>query len=211
MKLSPQKFNTWLNNIGQRFAWRRSYACPCVSPHSGAAQPGCQHCGGKGRIWDAPVEGISGIAGQKVQTSWAQFGVFEPGDVVLTLPSDSALYDMGRFDRVVMLDSTQPFSTLLTRGSGTTERLLEPIKVIDRVFWIDDSKQIVDGGVPTITADGEPQWSSGEPPQNKTYTITGRQHPEYFVWGEFPQDRAHHGGADLPRRVVLRKFDLFGR
>ncbi|MCK7579808.1 MAG: hypothetical protein MZV65_31715 [Chromatiales bacterium] len=44
-----------------------------------------------------------------------------------------------------------------------------------------------------------------------TYTLAGRAYPEYFCYGDFPQDRAHHHGEPLPRKVVLRKFDLFGR
>ena len=43
------------------------------------------------------------------------------------------------------------------------------------------------------------------------YSMTGRRLPEYICYHDFPQDRAHHSGARLPRKVVLRKFDLLGR
>jgi len=56
------------------------------------------------------------------------------------------------------------------------------------------------------------RWPDGEgPTTGQQYTIMGRKHPEYYVFQDFPQDRAHHHGRDLPRRVVLRKIDLLGR
>src|SRR5699024_6688222 len=92
LKLSPKQFNRWLNTIGQTFSWRASYFCPCIEEHTGAPDNHCGLCGGRGRIWKAEVEGNSGIAGQKVQRQWAEFGMWEVGDVVLTIPSDSPLY-----------------------------------------------------------------------------------------------------------------------
>jgi hypothetical protein len=54
-------------------------------------------------------------------------------------------------------------------------------------------------------------WGADVPPDGAQIALTGRKRPEYFCLQEFPQDRAHHHGRDLPRRVVLRRFDLFGR
>ena len=34
--------------------------------------------------------------------------------------------------------------------------------------------------------------------------------PEYYCFQEIPIDRPEHSGAALPRRVALRRFDLFG-
>jgi hypothetical protein len=208
MHLNPLAFNAFLNGLGQTFAWRRAYACPCLNPSSGAAKPDCPLCAGKGQTWGEAVEGISGIAGQSIQLKWAKFGLFEPGDVVLTIPSDSALYAMGQFDRVVMLDSSVPFSTKFVRGKGDVLRY--PNVQVDRVFWLDGA-DTVEGGIPTVDDDGTLTWTDGEPPVGTVYSLTGRRRPEYFVWGNYPQDRAHHGGSALPRKVVLRAFDLFGR
>lgn len=209
MKLSPKAFNRHLALMGENAAWRRAYACPCINPTSGAADPACPHCGGKGRAWADPVNGVTGVAGEKIQRQWAQLGVWEAGDVVLTIPSNSPIYAMGQFDRVVLSDSTQPFSVNLMPG----EILDFPVVSIDRVYWLDDDKAEVNGDIPDIDDDGRVDWGStaNEPPHNKTYAITGRRHPEYFCYGEFPQDRALHYGAALPRRVVLRRYDLYGR
>jgi hypothetical protein len=70
---------------------------------------------------------------------------------------------------------------------------------------------LVSADPPTVADDGTITWPDESPPVGTQISLTGRKHPEYFCLQEFPQDRAHHHGRDLPRRVVLRKFDLFGR
>jgi hypothetical protein len=223
MMLSPAAFNAHLNKMGQRFDWRRAYFCPCRNPHSGSADPDCLNCGGKGYAWGAAVSGMSGIAGQKIQREWAQFGLWESGDVVLSIPSDSPLYAMGEFDRVTMTDSSQPFSVQI---GSPSEPLRWPVVSIDRVYWLDDGEP-VDAPLPSVAPDGvtlqwlppepeddeepDPEVETGEPPAGVTLSVTGRRRPEYFCWGEYPSDRAHHSGQPLPRRVVLRMFDLYGR
>lgn len=211
MKLNPGAFNRWIANVGQRVLWRRSYSCPCTDEFSGAAKTDCPQCRGKGHIWDAHgVEGVCGVAQQQVQPQWQDFGNFEQGDMVMTVPSDSALYDMGRFDRVILLNSTDRFSRIYTRGTG--EKLDVPAMSIDRVFWLSqDRTQQIEGGIPVFDADGNLTWSSGEPPVGVQYSLTGVRYTEYFVWQQLPSDRNEHQGAQLPKRVQLRKFDLFGR
>ena len=42
--------------------------------------------------------------------------------------------------------------------------------------------------------------------------MIGRKNTEYFVaLSSMVQDRAHHHGAKLPRKCVLRRWDLYGR
>jgi hypothetical protein len=164
---------------------------------------------GVGVIWDGPVDAMVALAGQKVQRGWAQFGFYEQGDVVLTLQSDSPAYDMGERDRVVFVQSSMPFSVVRTNTGA--QKLEFPVATIESVLWLDGAGVRVDGALPAVAADGTLTWASGAPPADTQYSITGRKRPEYFCWGDFPQDRAHHGGLPLPRRVVLRRFDLFGR
>lgn len=209
-RLQPTKFNAWLNNIGQTFAWRRSYMCPCIEDHSGAANDRCGLCGGRGRIWDQPINGKSGIAGQKVQRGWKEYGYYEDGDVVLTIPSDSPIYDAGEGDRLTMVNSSMPFSTTMTRGLDDVFTLYDVVS-IDRVFWKGPNEEVVEGSIPEVQPDGTLVWSGAAPQPGTMFSVTGRKRPDYFMFQDFPQDRAHHGGLDLPRRVVLRKWDLFGR
>lgn len=210
MRLSPTKFNSFLGFIGQTFLWRRAYACPCITEHSGAARPDCPLCTGRGRIYAAAVSGKAGFTNQGVKRKFAEFGIFEPGDAMMTIQSDSPLYAMGQFDRVLMQNSTSPFSHSLKRGSG--DKLYGTIATVDRVFWLNDAGDtIVEGGIPTVAANGTLTWVTGEPPAGKTYSITGTARDEYFCYLDLPSDRSNHSGAALPRKVMLRRFDLFGR
>lgn len=209
MQLSPCAFNAFLASIGQDILWRRAFLCPCVNPHSGAAKPNCPRCSGKGRFWADPVGSRVGVAGTRVQREWAQFGRYESGDMVISLPGDVPAYEMGEFDRVTALNSSDVFQIPLTRGRGDVLRF-KPLS-ITRVFWLDAMSNIVEGGLPVVAEDGTLSWAMGGPQPGVQYTICGTRAPEYYCFNELPADRGEHGGARLPRKVVLRKFDLFGR
>lgn len=204
--LNVPAFNAQLADMGQTVAWRRAIACPCRSPFSGAADPNCPVCAGKGWAWGAPVEGTVALTGQQIQRQWAQFGMFEKGDLVTSIGSDSPVYALGELDRVLFLNSTEPFSVVLHPGFRNPLPF-SPVQ-FDRLAALRDGA-LVDLELPQIGDDGHlvmgDDLNAGE-----TATLSGRKHPEYFVYGNFPQDRAHYHGQDLPRRVVLRRFDLFG-
>ncbi|MBT3196983.1 MAG: hypothetical protein HN842_05230 [Gammaproteobacteria bacterium] len=208
MRFSPRKFNNMINNVAQNVSWRKAYACPCVNPQSSAADPECRHCGGKGNIWDDAVDGTAALTERDTLRQWKEFGQMDAGDLVLVLASDSALYEIGRSDRVVMQDRTEPFSINLL--SGRRDQLRLPVVSIDRLFWLLPNGDISDGEIPKILDNGIIEHEF-PPPIGTTYSVTGRQHPEYFVWMSLPTDRPHHKGSRLPRRVVLRKWDLYGR
>lgn len=208
MQLDPAAFNGLLNHIGQSFAWRKAFVCPCVSPATNAPQPVCPHCHGKGFLWTAAVTGVAGVPSQKVQREFAKLGQWESGDMMLTIGSDSPLYRMGERDRVTMLNGDDPFSINLRRGHN--DKLPWQLKTIDRVFWIVGS-DLVEGGTPTQQLDGTLVFSAGAPPAGVAYSVSGKKYSEFFVFQDFPSDRGHHFGAKLPIRVQLRRFDLFGR
>ncbi|MOA60540.1 hypothetical protein D3C78_1854430 [compost metagenome] len=62
-----------------------------------------------------------------------------------------------------------------------------------------------------MAADGRLAWAAGEPPPGTTYSLTGWKFSEYFVFGDYPANRNMHSGMKLPKRVVLRRWDLMGR
>jgi len=212
MIFSSSAFNRFLGAIGQQYDWRQSFACPCCDPHSGAAKPSCPLCSGKGRQWLDGVEGVAGMAGAKVQREWTQFGAYESGDVVITVGSDQPLAAIGQFDRVTALNAFMRFSLVLTHGSPT-ERLRFSVTKIDRVFWLNDGEtSTVPGGIPSVSANGSLSWSDGgEPTTGAQYTISGWKNIDYFCYGDYPANRNEQSGLPLPRRVVLRDFDLFSR
>lgn len=214
MRLNPVAFNSFLSgNIGQFMNWRKANACPCFNPKSGAAMPGHPLCGGKGWIWDVPVKTKAGLTQQKVERGWKDFGTFEPGDGILTIPSDSAMYDLcGRFDRIELLNSTDAFKLLLTRG--IVDRIFLPVVNFTRVFWLDplNVNAMIDGGLPAIDANGNLTWPNNDgPPVGTQYSIAGIRYTDYYVFDNLPSDRNEHFGARLPRKLFMRRFDLFGR
>ena len=214
MRLDPAAFNRFLGEIGQQVAWRRSYACACLNPASGAPDPKHALCAGKGRLWNAPVQTVCGITRQDVSPELIAAGLFDAGDMQMTIPSSSPMWrDAGRFDRVIMLNATEVFSQPFTRGAPT-EKIIFAWKTIDRCFWLHPTtRQAVEGSVPVIDADGRPSWPGGvgEPPPATTYSLAGIKLVEYYLLDQLPSNRGEHLGAELPKRVTLRRFDLFGR
>jgi hypothetical protein len=208
MHLDPTAFNTLLADMGQQVQWRRAHACPCRDERSGAARPGCSVCYGLGHYWSDSVDCGLALTGQRVQAEWAKLGLYESGDVVVSLPSDSPAYALGPFDRVTFTQSSVPDSVVLRDG----DRVREPVVAVDKATYFNGDTLTEITPPPSIAASGLPVYTGGTaPPDGAQVALTLRRHPEYFALQEFPQDRAHHGGKPLPRRVVLRKFDLFGR
>lgn len=214
MRLDPVAFNRFLGHIGQQVAWRRSHACACVNPSSGAPDPKHALCAGKGRLWSPPVDTVCGVTRQDVSPELIAAGLFDSGDMQMTIPAASPMWrDAGRFDRVVMKNATEVFSQPFTRGAPT-EKLIFAWKEIDRCFWLHPTtRQIVEGSVPVIDEDGRPSWPGGvgEPPPATVYSLTGIKFVEYYLLDQLPSNRGEHLGADLPKRVTLRRWDLFGR
>ena len=213
MKLNPGHFNRFLASIGQQVSWRQSFACPCRSATSGAPDVKCPHCAGKGQQWLAPVQTVCGVSGQKTQEKWANSGRWTDGDVVVTVPGDSPMWEMAQFDRMVMLNASERFSQSLVRGAPT-ERLLHVVDAVDRVFWLAPvTRAMVEGGPPVVDANGRLSWPGGlgEPPPGTTYSITGKKLPEYWCFDSLAGTRNEHSGRRLPTNVVLRRWDLWGR
>lgn len=213
MILSPSTFNRQLRQMGQAVAWRRATSCPCRSATSGAARPGCPICHGRGVSWGSPIPAWTGVASQRVAREWAAFGQWEGGDELLTIPGDSPLYAAGENDRVLMTQSTEAFQVVQTRGAAG-ETLPPAPATFDQVTWLSpDGTTLTYGGLPSTDGNGVPTWAPSvpAPPVGTQYSARGRRSPEYYVFATLVQDRAHFGGLPLPRRVQVRKFDLFGR
>lgn len=214
MRMSSGAFNSHLRQMGHELAWRRSYACPCVNPGSGQGDPRCAYCAGKGRQWadeDKANIGKAGFVSQSAKKAMADFGVWEPGDAVLSIGSDCVFYTCGRFDRFRSTKSKHVFTDNLRAGFNA--RLAGSIDCIDRVFWLDAGKNLVEGSIPTVGELGVLTWADGDiaPPEGTTFSIAGQRWDEYYAFLDLPQNRPIGGSTDLPRKLPVRRFDLFGR
>lgn len=214
MRLNPAAFNAFLSgNVAQDVLWRPNTVCPCVNPTSQSPVKTCPRCAGKGRLWSAAVAAKAGVQRQAINEKRSQQLNWEVGDAMLTVDESSAMYEAGQFDRVTMLNSTDRFSVVLTRGAPT-ERLYMRVVSIDRVYWYTGANgtgDTVEGGTPGVADDGTLEWDSGAPPTGKQYSITGMRYAEYFIYLDYPGDRNQHGGARLPKRMICKRFDVFGR
>jgi hypothetical protein len=213
MQFNADWFDRHIEGMGQDVLWRRSYSCTCLDPESGSPKHNHARCGGKGKIWDAPKPSRVGVPKQDTNLKMAGMGNWEEGDMVITIPRTSCMWEFaGQNDRVVMLNSTDVFSQPMKRGH-ISERLIFPVESINRVFWENTSGTIVEGGIPAVSNDGHLTWAGGigEPPVGTVYSLSGQKYSEYYVYGHFPSDRNEHAGMQLPKRCVLKKLDLLNR
>ncbi len=203
------EFNALLNEVGQEFWWRKAVACPCVDPYSGQPKQDCIYCSGKAHIWGDPACSKAGIISQSQVKKLVPFGLMDTGDIMVSIPSDSPMYDIGSFDRAQMRNRTEPFTMAIVQGVNSTLRFTPTS--IDSVHWIDTvTGDFITGTIPEISGNLL-VWSGTTPPEGQQFTLTGRRYPEYYCYQEQPLDRPHQFGEPLPRRVVLKRFDVAGR
>ena len=212
MRLSPAAFNAFLSGpVGTSLAWRKRSACPCITPSSGSADPLCPLCRGKRHLWATEVVGAAGVTNQTPQKLQAQFGTWESGDCVLSLPEASPLYAAGPFDRFRALNATTPFSEVLSPDG--VNQLVGSIVAITRVFWRSvDHQSLVEGAVPVVAADGSLSWADpdGAPPADTSYTVEGTRFVEWFAFTNRPASRTV-GVTGLPLKLGARRLDLLTR
>lgn len=211
MRLSPARFDRMLREMGQAVSWRRSAPCPCRDPKSGQGKYGCKRCRSLGTLWSDALPAWTGLSGLRVAREYAAFGRWESGDAILTIPGASPMFAAGEHDRILMTDSTEPFQLVLKRDAAPRVKDGR-VSQIDRCFWLNAAEELVEGDIPSAGEDGLLTWgaTANAPDPGKQFTLVGRRHPEYFILGDLPQDRAHFGGLPLPRRVQARRFQLFG-
>lgn len=210
-RLDPNAFAAMLDNFAEPAMYRNSFACPCVNRATGSPRVNCPQCAGKGHLWAAPRPVNLAVASGSVQQQWARMGLYESGDTVVSIPHTSIAYQIAPFDRVLFLANSDVKSEAHTRGAPN-EKIFGAVRSVDRVFWFDDRGATVEGVRPTVNDDGSLSWPDlGAPPLGQQYSITYQRNLEYFAFTQFASDRNKHGGLPLPKRMVLRRFDLLGR
>lgn len=213
MRLSPARFNQQLDEQGQRMLWRRARVCPCrdMSSGSGAAKPGCPICEGLGTFWDKGIMAQAGVVGAKTLRQFSDFGKWEDGDVMISIPSNTPMWRAGENDRITFMDGHRPFQVALENDGMAKLRFRA--QRIERCFWLGpNGTAIIECEVPRIDpATNFLSWASqaNAPDPGAQFTVAGLRYPDYFLWREVPMSRAHYNGLDFPKRVTLKLFDLF--
>lgn len=213
MFLSPPRFNRQLAEMGQAMLWQRAHLCPCREAHSGSARPDCPVCAGRGTFWTEPVPSRAGVVGARARRQFDAFGQWQDGDVLISIPADTPLWGAGENDRVVFADGHQTFQAHMTNDGSA--RLREPVIRLDRCYWLGpNGLGVVECSLPRLDrTTGALDWAdlTTAPDPGGQFVVIGAKRPEFFFWREVPISRSHFNGLPLPKRAVLKKFDLFGR
>jgi hypothetical protein len=214
LRLNPDDFNVLIRDMGQRVLYRAAIMCPCRDPHSGAAQQDCPTCHGRGVFWRQGTQTHLALTSLKQAREYRDFGLIEGGDVIFTIPSDSAAYLAGESDQFMLIQSDMPWTGIFTRGAPD-ERWPPGVFQVQDITGLDAQRAPVayrTPRLPPLDAGGAPIWpAAGAPPAGQQYSVRARRRPVFFLLRDLPQSRQHHGGAALPRRVAARTLDLFGR
>ena len=214
MQFSVARFNGLLSpngGAGQPVIWCRSSKCPCRTPVSAGGDTDCFQCRGKGILYGDPQPAWAGTPSMRVAKDWSGYGQSETGDLMLSVPADSPLYEAGVDDKVILINSSEPFSYILTRSP--TLYLWFPVVELQRCYWLSpDTTVLFEGALPIVALDGTLSWADGTaaPPMGTQFSLTGRSNPAFRVFRDLPQDRALFG-TGLPRRMSLKRLDLADR
>ena len=158
-----------------------------------------------------------GVSGVTFTKQFAQFGEWDRRDMIATVPARDAsgalleIYGIGDFDRVTLVDSVVRQSFVGQRGQADTvpERT---IRAVTDAFGLHNGAKVpLEDGTDFRVTGNTVEWLSSALAVGEGYTLRYVASPEYFVWTSIEQPRAHDLGKALPKRVVLRSFDLFGR
>lgn len=210
MRLSPLKLDAHLNRKAQPMIWRRASLCPCRTKHTAGADSDCPTCNGLGTFWDRGRATAAAVVGAKAARGYADFARWEDGDVMLSVPGDSALWAAGEHDRVTFTKGEIPFQ-IMARRDGFS-RLNFAVAKLERCFWLSPgTRQVVEASLPKPDATGLLTWPDPDraPDPGEQFTLMGTKRPEYFLFKDLPVSRAHFDGLRLPKRMLLRRFDLW--
>ena len=212
-RLSPGLFNRQLAVMGQQMLWRRAALCPCRDPDSGGARQDCPLCTGRGWSWGHGVPSRAGVVGAMAQRRQADFGQWEDGDVALSVPGDTPMWNAGEKDRFAFLQGEMPFQAALLHD-GLARLDFTPVR-IDRCFWLRDGENAYrDASLPSRDpVTGRLSWPTGttQPDAGVRFTVSGTKRPEFFLFAHIPVSRAHFDGLPLPKLFHCKRLDLLLR
>ena len=204
------RMNAFLQSIGMNATWARVSKCPCLAERTGGVDVSCPVCDGLGYLWQTPTAVVLGISSMNGTRQYAMFSEWQKGDLVCTIPSNSAAYDAGEFDRIVLTQGQYLWDEVHKRGLNDRLKYTSIKEVIE--VWA------IVGGVKTVLVaetdyhlnGATIEWLTSTVENGQQYAVKYKAAPEYFIFHNLVQDRPQEG-KPLPRRVQLRLMDLFDR
>jgi hypothetical protein len=160
---------------------------------------------------------LIGVSRVVLNQQFAQFGEWEQGDMIATVPARDVcgtvqeIYGIGDMDRVTLLDSVIRRNFVGTRGQQDV-LLGRVVRIVMDAFYLDSGSPVpLAEGIDFRVTGNVVEWLRGTTPDGTAYSLRYIACPECFVWKTLEQPRAHDLGLALPKKVILRSFDLFGR
>jgi hypothetical protein len=184
-------------------------------------------CGGRwGYLYEPVVRATLLVTGLNFTSQYAQFGVVEVGDSVVSVPthvyddlSNAAEFEMwesvGQFDRIILADVTTRVHELVVRDelqSGSMRDALRHPQAVSVLAIIQSDKNTGDVtrynvGVDYVLDGGKVHWLSSEAPVvGSQYSVLYTANPTFLVLSELPQPRGVDGNP-LPKRLHVRYAD----
>lgn len=206
--------NQNLNDKSQQATWETASPCPCKAKRTGGADAQCPVCFGVGVIWNNATICRIALQGMKSVKEFAMLGMWEKGDIMVSLPSDSAAYECGENDRFTLDDSRLRISQVLTRSATVDLLKYTSIMSIEQIWAIASGARVdFTRGIDYALVGNVITWLAPAAvplPVGTQYSVVYVAHPQYYVYRDLVTDRPH-GSQDLPRKVHLRLMELFSR
>lgn len=225
--LPNQAFDNLITNLGQRFCWLKSHACPCIygGQTPGAPDPQCRTCHGRGIYWDTPSDPFQALfiyvsrfstqsqPGAQMDTDQ---GLNQNSEPSLTIPQVAGTVwgEASVFDIFVQIDALTRYNANLTKGGVTVlpyqQELSVAVSGAVTIYDPDTSSVISISG---YSVSGAAVELPSEYPVGTAYTVEFIAAPQYVVYrsaGGAPHIRPF-GGLPEPRRFQLQQLDLWLR
>lgn len=196
-------FNSLLSGrrLGTTVKWARAHRCPCAAV-DGEADSKCAVCLGKGRYYDEWSDqfraGFLGQDSRSLVNMMKEMGGGTVGDGVILISENMPCYeDIGMFDRVQVVDSTDTLEWVLVPGMGV--RLPPTAEPLSAVVRSVDGASVQDAPFPIPGEDGRISVAVAT-------TIQFRVARLYEVSRELPKVRGFQDGRQ-PKRLALVRVD----
>lgn len=235
VKLHADKFEDMIARRGRDVLWEQAIQCTCWNLDSGQPNAECMACGGIGYTYEPAVTERALVQSVTMSNEYNEAaGIFDIGDAVMTVPKrvfglktapnnhsgvgtpvylrDNAMFNVGIYDIITLLDDEIRTSEVLIKGQDYYERpadTLLNIKVTKLLNVrvndpITGEIKKYEPGVDVTHTDNKIEWLTADaPPDGTQYSVTFMHRPVYTVIATLPKPR-HQDNQDLPRYVVLR-------
>ena len=208
MGFNVNQLDQMLNNLGQDATWELAEVCPCKSTRTGGANVTCQVCNGNGLVWNVAIQCRVALEAMSSQREFAMLGMWEKGDIMISLPTDSAAYGAGEWDRFTLLNSTLRIDQVLMKGTNDTLKYSAIVSIESLWAIVAGMRTDFTQGIHFTLNGNVITWLGTPIPIGTQYSVLYVTHPQYFCYRDLVMDR-QHGSQNLPRKVHARLMELF--